>query len=323
MSCIRTVLLAATASLIVLDPAAGATGDVASASDPRVVIADFAVDPTLPHGNSAVFFTRGSAAAFQYEPATAARFTSDTRGSLRTTYDSTAPTSRFFSTFPGGFTQDDDFVLGAVLTIRPEGFAADPFGFHPISFSLFNASTTGDDRTGDPSDFAADTFDTLELSYFPNESPFFGGPFLSFDVFGQQVAPDAFASFTFATVPVELEPGITYLVEMEHSALARTLTCQVSRIRSDGAAIPQPGGPVVVDLSGLSGFLVDSLGVSAYHDGFNIFSSSGRSLYAVVDYDLLYSGPKVGGELPSELARALKKFVKRTSRLVPVEPPLQ
>ena len=79
----------------------------------------------------------------------------------------------------------------------------------------------------------------------------------------------------------------------------------------------------MVDLSGLSGFLVDSLGVSAYLDGFNVFASSGRSLYAVVDYDLLYSGPKTGGELPGELARALKKFEKRSSRLVAGEPPLQ
>ena len=317
MSCIRTALLAATASLLV-------TGVTLGADTPRVVITDFSSDPTQPHGNDPIFSVRGAGStAFAHEPGTRARFSSDAKGSLRVTYDSLEPTSRLFASFPGGFTQDEDFVFGAVLTILPDGFAADPFGFHPIAFSLFNSTTTGDDRTGDLSDFAADTFDTLELSYFPNVSPFFGGPFLSPDVFGQQVAPDAFANFTFATVPLELRPGVTYLIEMQHSASARTLTAQVSVVRSDGAALALPGGRVVVDVASLSGFLVDSVGISAYHDGFNEFSSSGRSLHAVVDYDLLFSGPIDDGKLPAELAKALKRFTRRASRLAAGEPLLQ
>ena len=315
MSRVHTVLLAATASLFVLG-----TGSAAA----QVVVSDFSSDPTQRHGNDPVFFVRGPGAGqFVHDPSSPARFSGDARGSLAVTYDSLAPTSRFFTTFPGGFTQDDDFVFGAVITIRPDGFAADPFGFHPIAFSLFNAATTGDDRTGDLSDFSADTFDTLEFAYFPNVSPFFGGPFLSPDVFSRQVAPDAFAGFAFGSVAFNMQTGVTYLVEMEHSAAARTLSARVSFVRDDGAAIPLPGGAVVVDLSRLDGFLVDSLGISAYYDGFNLFASSGRSLLATVDYDLIYSGPKTNGQLPPELAKALKRFVKRAGRLNSVRPPPQ
>ena len=320
MSRVRTTtLLAATVSLLL---AGFSPATVFGDGSPQTVVTDFANDPMLPHGGDALFFGRGAgaAAAFVHEPGTRARFSSDARGSLRVTYDSLEPTSRLYTVFAGGFTQDDDFVLGAVLTIRPDGFAPDPFGFHPIAFSLFNASTTGDDRTGDLNDFAADTFDTVEFSYFANVSPFFGGPFLSPDVFGRQSGPDAFANFTFGTVPLALQPGVTYLVQMEHSAAARTLTTQVWVVKPDGAALPVPGGIVTVDTSRVSGFLVDSLGISMYHDGFNVFASSGRSLHAVVDYDLLFSGPKIDGTLPAEIAKALKRFTKRAGRLTLATP---
>jgi hypothetical protein len=308
MSRVRTAFLAAVVSLIAFDP---------SATFAQVVVSDFSADPTQPHGNDPIFTVRGPGAAqFIYQANTPVRFAGDVRGSLAVTYDSLAPTSRFSATFPGGFRQDDDFVFGAVLTIRPDGFAADPFGFHPIAFSLFNATTTGDDRTGDLSDFASDTYDTVEFSYFPNVSPFFGGPFLSPDVFGEQVAPDAFANFAFASAQFELQPGATYLVEMEHSAVSRTLTARVFAVRADGSAIALPNGCVVVDLSGITGFLVDSLAISAYHDGFNEFASSGRSLLATVDYDLIFSGPEVDGQLPPDLAKVLKRFTRRASRLI-------
>ncbi len=312
MSRVRTALLATVVSVIAI----GSSDTFA-----QVVVSDFSSDPTQPHGKNSVFSVRGPGAAqFVYEPDSRPRFSGDPRGSLRVTYDSLQPTSRFFTTFPGGFTQDDDFVYGAVLTIRPDGFAADPFGFAQIAFSLFNSVTTGDDRTGDLSDFAADTFDTVEFSYFPNVSPFFGGPFVSPDVFGEQVSPDAFANFTFGSVQLELQPGVTYLVEVEHSASARTLVARVFVVRSDGAAAALPGGRVVADVSGITGFLVDSLAISAYHDGFNEFASSGRSLLATVDYNLIFNGPTENGILPGELAKALKRFVITASSLSSSEP---
>jgi hypothetical protein len=307
MSRFRTTLLAAAVSFVLAAP---------SAARAQVVIQDFSSDPTQPRGNRAVFEIRGPGEdQFVYDPLSAPRFPGDMKGSLAVTYDSLRPTSRFFTTFAGRFTQDDDFLFGAVMTIRAAGLEADPFGFHPIAFSLFNAATTGDERTGNPVDFRADTFDTVEMAYFPNVSSFFGGPFLSPDVFGAQTSSDAFSDFTFGSVPFELRPGVTYLVTLEHSAAARTLTCRVAAIRRDGSAVDVPGGRVVVDTSRVGGFLVDSLGVSAYHDGFNEFSMSGRSLLATVDYDLIFSGPEAGGRPPADLMRVLKRF-DRSARMI-------
>ncbi|HET9480668.1 MAG TPA: hypothetical protein VFP98_02840 [Candidatus Polarisedimenticolia bacterium] len=286
----------------------------------QAVVSDFSSDPAAPHGKDPVFLLRGPGAArFVYDPDSGPRFGGDARGSLSVLYDSVEPTSRLHTTVPGGLSQDDDFVFGAVMTIRADGFEPDPFGFHPIAFSLFNASTTGDDRTGDLNDFRSDTYDTLELAYFPNVSPFFGGPFLSPSVFGERIDQDAFLHFAFGSIPFEMIPGVTYLVELRHSALARTLTATLSRVRPDGTAVELPASRVVADLSGIDGFLVDSLGISAYHDGFNVFSSSGRSLRATVDYDLLFCGKLEGGRLPSELGRALRRL-KRSSRLTLQDP---
>ncbi|HET6372364.1 MAG TPA: hypothetical protein VFG76_03600, partial [Candidatus Polarisedimenticolia bacterium] len=158
------------------------------------------------------------------------------------------------------------------------------------------------------SDFRADTYDTVEFAYFPNISPLFGGPFLSPDAFGEQVGSDAFANFAFGTVAFELAPGVTYLIEMTHDSATRRLTARVSSVDKDGRAVPVEGGAAVVDLSPLSGFLVNSLGISAYHDGFNIFSTSGRSLLATVDYEMLYSGLATDGRLPNSLERMLRRF---------------
>jgi len=310
---IRFIVLAVVASLLL--PLSSFTGSV-SADGPgplarfvlQTVIEDFHTDPTQRFLQR--FRVHGPGAAqFDHEHS-APRFRGDRSGSLAVTYDSLEPTSRYYNRFPLTFTQADDFVFGAILTIRPEGFEPDPSGFHPIAFSLFNATTTGDDRTGDLSDFRADTFDTVEFSWFPNVSPFFGGPFLSPDVFGTAVGADAFLSFAFTSVPLSLEPGKTYLVEMEHSAAARTLTARLYRLHPLGGAIPVDGSTVVVDLSSIGGFTVNSIGISAYHDGFNVFSESGRSLLATVDYDLLFSAPKIGGRLPLRLALLLAHLKK-------------
>lgn len=309
---VRTILLAAVIAAL---PLPGAPVALAEG-----VVTGFSADPLVPKGGEPLFFVRGPGSArFVHDGSSAPRFPGDPRGSLAVTYDSLEPTTRLFTILPEAFTQDDDFVFGAILTVRGEALAADPFGFHPIAFSLFNSATTGDDRTGDLNDFSADTFDTLEMSYFPNVSPLFGGPWFSPDAFGGQVAPDAFDAFAFASVPFELRPDVTYLVELRHTASTRTLAAQVWLVRADGRAVTLPAGSPVVDLSGLGGFVVDSLGISAYFDGFNEFSLSGRSLLATVDYDLLYAGRLEEGRPPAELARALRRL-KRTGRLLAAQP---
>ncbi len=294
-------LVLAAITLLLLSPVPPASA--------QVVVADFGTDPLQPRGNNPLFLLRGPGAAqFVYDAGTAPRYPGDPRGSLAVTYDSVEPTTRLFSMLRGGYTEQQNFEFGAVLTVRPDGFAPDPAGFHPIAFGLFNASTTGDDRTGDLSDFRADTFDTVEFAWFPNLSPLFGGPYLSPDAFGAAVSQDAFDRFAFSTVPLDLRPGVTYLVRMRHIAADRTLTCRIWSVAADGSTTPVPGGTTTVDLSGIGGFLVNGLEITSYLDGFNVFSQSGRSLLATVDYDLLYAAPLVEGRLPGAVSGALRKL---------------
>jgi hypothetical protein len=291
----RAMLLAAVAVVLVLAvPSSAAAG--------TAVVHDFSRDPLSAAGAVPLFTVRGDAQVFQHEPDTAARFAGDKRGSLAVTYDSTHPTARLFTPLPRPLGMDDGFVFGAVITIRP-GIEADPFGFHPIAFGLFNGSTTGDDRTGDLSDFRADTFDTLEMAYFPNVSPFFGGPYLSAAAFGAARGADAFLDFSFGSVVASLPAGTTCLVVLRHAAGGSTLSLQAWQADDTGHWVPLPQGRVTADLSALDGFLVDSLGIAAYHDGFNVFSESGRSLLAVVDYDLLFAAVLDDGPLPAILRR--------------------
>ncbi len=241
--------------------------------------------------------------AFVFDPAVPAAHHGDRPGALIASYDSTQATSRAVLPLERSYTEADDFLFGAVLTVRGEGFEPDPFGFHPITFSLINDATTGFDRTGDLLDFRADAFDALEFAWFPQVSPLFGGPFLAPGAFGSAVGDDAFANFAFASVPFDLGTDVPRLVTVEHDASARILTVTVHDLSERGEPVPIPGGSVEVDLSGLTGFDVNALAVTAYEDGFNVFSSSGRSLRADVEYHRLF----FAGELVSspELLRAI------------------
>lgn len=265
------------------------------------VLLDLRTDP-LAAGNSApILDVQGpGSGAFAWNGGSSPAFPSDPIGSLAAAYDSTRSTSRAVARLDDTYTQGDDFVFGAILTIRPEEFEADPFGFHPITFSLINTTTTGFNRTGSLSDFRSDAYDTIDVAYFPQISPLFGGPYLAPGVFGSAVSDDAFADFSFASVPFELTPGMPYLIVAEHSATARRLMVTAYTLGRGGLPIAVPGGRAEVDLSGLGGFAVDALAITAYEDGFNVFTASGRSVRADLDYDLLFFAPgSLGGSLPS------------------------
>jgi hypothetical protein len=267
------------------------------------VVLDLRSDPLDASSGAPALVVQGSSPSiFAFDATTPPKYPAEPGGSLLAHLDSTLPTTRAAAPLGASYTEHDDFVFGAVFTIRAAGFEADPFGFHPMAFSLINSTTTGYNRTGSLSDFRSDAFDTIDVAYFPQVSPFFGGPFLSPAVFGSAVSDDAFADFTFGSAPFELLPGAAYLVTAEHRAADRTLVVTVYGFGAGGLPVALPGGRVVADLSVLTGFSVDTLAIPAYEDGFNVFTQSGRSLRADVEYDRLFFAPGTlgaNGSLPS------------------------
>jgi len=281
---------------------------VAMLSVPRAVYADAVVLDLRadPLGGSAALpsleVQGPGSGRFAFDAATPRKFPSDAKGSLVAHLDSTLASTRASAFLGSTYTEQDDFVAGAVFTIRPLDFEADPFGFHPITFSLINAATTGFNRTGNLSDYRSDTFDSIEVAYFPQVSPLFGGPYLSPAVFGSAVSDDAFANFAFGSLPFEFLPGASYLVTLEHRAEARKVIVTAWSFGPGGIPAPIAGGRVEADLSYLAGFRIDSIALTAYEDGFNAFTQSGRSVRADVDYDLLFFAPgtlDAAGSLPS------------------------
>lgn len=243
------------------------------------------------------FYTEGDPGArFTWVKRTPPRFPGDGRGSLRVLYDTTLPQARISTPVGTVVSFDDDFEFGAVLTIRSDGFYADPDGFSQIAFGLWNSSTTGPGRTLFPSD----SFDLLEFDYFPNLTSF-GGPFITPSVFGGEVGGNAFFNFTFLAIETALPFDVPLLCRFVHDGATRRLTLQVARLDHGSTFKPVAGGRVGVDTGALNPtFLVDVVGIAAYSEGV-------VSLHASVDYDLLYFGelppPIVVGErrtLPQE-----------------------
>ncbi|MEK7799523.1 MAG: hypothetical protein AAB297_06815, partial [Acidobacteriota bacterium] len=146
----------------------------AVSSLPAQVVERFDADPLAGLGRH-VFFVEGDAAArFAFLPGEPSHFPADREGTLRVLYDTTLPAARLATHIGPTLSLDADFDFGAILTIRSQGFFADPNGFSQIAFGLWNAATTGLARTSFPSD----SFDLVEFDYFPNLTSF-GGPFLS------------------------------------------------------------------------------------------------------------------------------------------------
>ncbi len=246
---------------------------------PGATVVRFERDPFAPgHG---AFFTEGETGArFVYEPDTPAHFATDRRGSLRVLYDTTLPTGRISTPIEAVLGTDQDFSFGAVMTVRSEGFVADPNGFSQVAFGLWNAHTTGMGRTLFPSD----SYDLVEFDWFANVTDF-GGPFLSPSVFGGAVGGNAFFNFGFASVEAALPLDTPLLCHAVYHAADRSIQVTVYRYASGMVFTEVPGAKTTVDVATLNpGFLVDVLGIAAYGEGW-------ASLKATVDYDLLYTGP--------------------------------
>ncbi len=254
----------------------------------------FESDPLSGSGPN-VFFAEGDAVArFVHIDGERPRFPGDRRGTLRVLYDTTAPQARIAAPIGRVLSLGDDFEFGAILSIRSEGFFASPDGFSQIAFGLWNSATTGSNRTGFPSD----AFDLVEFDYFANAGPF-GGPFLSPSIFGGDAGGNAFLNFTFLSSEVVLPHDVPLLCRLVYRAAERRLTVSVAA-HTGGVRFQEiPGARVVVDLGVLNPtFLVDSIGIAAYFEGF-------ESLRAEVDFDLLYVD-----DLPAPLAPRRRRFAR-------------
>jgi hypothetical protein len=238
-------------------------------------------------------------------------FPGDAPGSLAALYDATLDAGRIGWPVPGGFDQDDPFVAAAVFVIDPDGFQADPFGFFQISWGLWSSSTTGYERTGTLQSFAGDTFELIEFDYFPNVSPFFGGPFLTPSVFGVAHEDDplfpflgSFVNTSFGSVPAELPLGDPLLGLLEHRPRDGVVVCSVHRITTEGTLLPVPGAVTLVPLRllPLREYEVDTLGLTLWRDG---FSGPSPSLRATVVFHAIVAR---GGEAvsPAEVLDALR-----------------
>jgi hypothetical protein len=234
-------------------------------------------------------------------------FPGDRPGSLTALYDSTLEPGRFGVLLPERWNQDDTFTAAAVFVIEGEGFSADPSGFFGISWGLWNTSEPGLDRTGDFTDFAADTFEVLEWAWFPNVSLFFGGPFLSPSIFGEALPDDpsfpflgGFTNFGFGSTEVSLPLDEPLLAVMEHLPDADALVVSVSRIVNGGRVIPVPGASAVIDLTSLPSrvYSVDALGLTLWQDG---FSGATPSVDVALTYHYLLALPGEVDRLPALL----------------------
>jgi hypothetical protein len=244
------------------------------------VVERFGADPLDGRGRH-VFFAEGDVASrFTYLSGEPSHFPADRKGTLRVVYDTTLPTARLSTRIGRVLALDANFEFGAILSIRSEGFFADPNGFSQIAFGLWNEATTGLQRTSFPSD----SFDLVEFDYFPNVTSF-GGPFLSPSVFGGNVGDNAFFNFAFQSSQVDLPLDTPLLVRCRYRAASRRLDVTVNRHAHAFMFEPIQGASVSVDLSRISPtFLLNVAGIAAYFEGY-------PSIHAVVDYDLLYVGP--------------------------------
>ncbi len=124
----------------------------------------------------------------------------------------------------------------------------------------------------------------MEFDYFPNITPF-GGPFVSPSVFGGSVADNAFFNFAFNSAETALPLDTPLLVQGHYDAALRRLNIRVSRHVKALLFERIEAATVSVDLSRIKPtFLLNVAGIAGYFEGY-------PKIHAVVDYDLLYSGP--------------------------------
>ncbi|MCP3982489.1 MAG: hypothetical protein GY716_24575 [bacterium] len=203
-------------------------------------------------------------------------FAGDAPGSLTARYDSDEPAGLFGFALSGEYDESSAFTAAALFSIDPDSFDAHPNGFFQISWGLWNNSATGLNRTGND-DGPADTFELIEFDYFPNVSPFFGGPFFSPSVFGAAhpenddfESQGAFVNFTgLFGLQLELPLGVPLLAVMEHRPEVDGVAVQVYRVLDAQRVVSLDGFVGVVPLQFLAdrSYAIDAVGLTLWNDG--------------------------------------------------------
>ncbi len=205
-------------------------------------------------------------------------FPGDAPGSLVANYDALAAPARVGLRLGTPFTETDPFVAGMLFSIDSEGFEADPFGFFQISWGLWNTGQTGFERTGNFENFASDTFDLVEFDYFPNVSPWFGGPFITPSLFGAADPENplfdflgAFANGAFGSREATLPFDRPLLAILEHRPEEGLLISYVFEQSEAGNWVLMEDAVAAAPLAFLSKrqFLVDAIGLTLWKDGFS------------------------------------------------------
>jgi hypothetical protein len=246
----------------------------------------FSSNPFAPAGNWSFGIGDNSNTQFVWDSSAPAAYTGDAVGALKVHLNSSLPTARFQRPLGVTVADTDDFTLTA------------RFSFHVISapgeqgmqiaFGLVNSALTGGDRTGTPTNFASDNmFHTVEFNYFPNISTFFNtGPTLTPAVFGSQTSTNADAFGNFASIfgpgsnlgdntngVTELPQDVTLQATLAYNGATKMLTLTMSQVNTNGTLTPIDTEVPPMDLVALGydtnfPFIVDTLAVMAYQDGF-------------------------------------------------------
>jgi len=239
---------------------------------------------------------------------TFAVYTGDSNGELDVHLNSSLPTARLQRPLGITLTDTNDFTVTARFSFHlisnPEEQAIQ------IAFGLVNSTLTGGDRTGtedDEGNFLAtdNAFDTVEFNYFPSISPDFefSGPTLTPVAIGaQNDGDDSFGNFAGifdsgsdlgdnTNGITALPQDVTLQATLAYYGGTKTLILAVSQVNPDGSITPLNTGvpPMNLVASGYDTnfpFIVDSLAIMAYHDGFT--TTNAPSLIADLRFQKMY-----------------------------------
>lgn len=245
---------------------------------------NFSSNPFAPAGNWSFGIGNNSNTQFIWNATAAPTYSGGATGQLDVYLNSSLPTARFQRPLGVTLTDTNDFTLTARFSFTVISAPSDQE--MELAFGLVNSQWTGGDRTGSPTNYTSDnTFGTVEFDYFPNVSPIYGGPSLLPTVFGaQEPGEDAFANsaavYGYPTDLGEHTNGVTALPQnitlqatLAYTGTNRTLTLCMSQVNPDGSLTPLDTEEPALDLvaNGYNTnfpFVVDTLAIMAYHDGF-------------------------------------------------------